>query len=118
MRYSTPTYPVYRSAGTRQVNSGPYPGPYPVFVLAGYAAGVPVPNPAPPLPKPGHWRTSPRQAHKMAPKGRGAQAVWPCNIGPKANLDEPNASLRARVREAVACGAIAPADAPAWAQPR
>ncbi len=69
------------------------------------------------IPKHGHWRITPNARPKCHRTGtRAAGPMWAATL-PHANLDTPNASLRMRVRAAVAAGLIAAQDAPSWAQP-
>lgn len=124
MRYTTPTYLKphggFGSDGNFHMRAHGNGGAYPYHTVV---CGVPLPNPSSPMPKPGHWRVSPRA--KMRPKPRQhAAPIWvqPRDVPHVDGLrrvtteDAKAMSLRARVREAVAAGLIAPEDAPSWAR--
>lgn len=76
------------------------------------------PAPRPPLPKPGHWRIKPGAKPKPLRKSC-AQAVnyLPANVqGVGTDINTVGASVRKRVRQAVADGLIRREDAPSWAK--
>lgn len=121
MRYSTPTHPVYAMRGNspKGWHHKHGHGGKPLFTIVGYEAGVPVPNPAPTPPKPGHWRVTPRGKLRMAPRKHRGGPMWPSRLPQPFDGGDPNLpkmSVRMAVRAAVAAGQIAPEDAPSWAR--
>lgn len=91
---------------------------YTYFGTRGQELDVAVPMPARHTPKPGHWRIAPGAKPKVKPR-KHAGAMWRSNVDPDhADLARGTGmSVRDRIRMAVACGIIAPDDAPTWAQP-